>query len=357
MNTSCLLVCHHQCSFIKSALRRRSNDVLIPPRVAFGRVTSWCATTTQRRLPLVPIGPHLTSFDPVFQRRSTLQQYTSPLKTATISSISAVVNNLPYQTRHYVSRRKQPYSNEHAKVVKRLPKHMCKLEFCHTKYDLRDYFERIRGWSDSDEDMDNTLHKGIFTVRFGRSHIMNKAIDYYGKKKKALVRQQLQYYSMKQKRWVRFPFANIYKEPDFTYYKGKGSRPIPLRVLSEYQDADGSLSAKYRMNPKYEKMIAVPEDRPKVWAMLCIIRHISQRMIHLEYHRTPEDKYVILSKIVNVNSPVPILHWLTEQMKIDYDLRQVVISLPGALQHITTCLAEHDSLWVPDQDPFFNHDL
>lgn len=253
------------------------------------------------------------------------------------------------QTRLYMSRPKalSPLPERRENAIKRLPRDKCKIEFFHSRHDFRDYNERSRGYEDSREDMDDSYHNGIFTVHFHSNAIVKTAIEYYNNKS-TLVRQQLEYYTKHTKRWKKFPFDNIEKDPEIQYYKGKGSRPIPLRVKSEYEDSDDEKGT----SKTNEKVIAVGEEKPKVLEMLTIIKIISQRLGGFEYQRTIEDKHKMSSKFINMGKPISISDWLKHQMTIDLGLSRVILRQPGALQHLTTCFVEFDTLWQHEKDPF-----
>lgn len=252
------------------------------------------------------------------------------------------------QTRLYVSRSRAlaPLPERGENSIQRLPRNKCKIEFFHSRHDFRDYNERSRGYEEY-EDMDDSYHNGIFTVYFHSNAIVKTAIEYYNNNS-ALVRQQLEYYTKHTKRWKKFPFDSIENDPEIQYYKGKGSRPIPLRVKSEYEDSDDEEETSERN----EKVIAVGEEKPKVLEMLTIIKIISQRLGGFEYQRTIEDKHKMSSKFVNMGTPILISDWLKHQMTIDLGLSRVILRQPGALQHLTTCLTEFDTLWKHEKDPF-----
>ena len=260
-----------------------------------------------------------------------------------------------YQIRCYTSNHKTfAPSPESAKTaarsIKRLRQDQCKIEFFHSRHDFRDYAERSREYKDSAEDMDDSDHNGIFTVFFHSNPIVKAAVEYYNNNS-TLVRQQLEYYAKGTKRWKRFPFTSLNKDPEIQYYKGKGSRPIPLRVKSEYEESDSSDDERGSMK-KYEKVIAIGEDKPKVLEVLYIIKVIAQRLGRLEFQRTDEDKHMMSSKFINMGAPISTSDWLTHQAMIDEELSTIILRQPGALQHIVTCFAEFDELWNHEKDPF-----
>jgi hypothetical protein len=264
-----------------------------------------------------------------------------------IQSKLCIINQ--QQTRPYMSYRKKLQLKGGKKIIKVLPKDMCKVEFCHTKYDIKDYHERNRGYEDSDEDRDDSDHHGIFTVRFDVNSILRMADDYYGTAEN--VRNELEYYTHTTKNWKKFPTTAMKDDPDIMYYKGKGSRPIPLRTRSSYQVYNDGFSDDDD-DAKNEKVIASRDEKPMVLDMLYIINQLSQRLTRLEYNRNSEDKYMIASKFINMNEPISIQNWLIQQMNIDKDLFHIVLRHPNSLQHISTCLAEFDHLWVVEEDPF-----
>jgi hypothetical protein len=257
-------------------------------------------------------------------------------------------------TRYYTSSRKAlssaPKKDEKVASVKRLPSDKCKIEFFHSKYDFRDYNIRSLEYKDSREDMDDSLHNGIFTVHFHSTPIVKAAVEYYFNNSE-LVRQELEYYSRKTKRWKKFPFAGLKNDPEILYYKGKGSRPIPLRVRSEYED-DTSSDDERGSSKKNKKLIAIGEDKPKVMEMLYILNVIAQRLSRLEFRRTNEDKYKISSKFINMGEAISTSDWIMQQASIDEELSGIILRNPGALQHIVTCFAELDELWNHEKDPF-----
>ena len=255
------------------------------------------------------------------------------------------------QTRLYMSRPKalSPLPERGENAIKRLPRDKCKIEFFHSRHDFRDYNERSRGYEDSKEDMDDSYHNGIFTVPFHSKAIVKVAIEYYNNNSE-VVQQQLEYYAKHSKRWKKFPFDYIDNDKDIQYYKGKGSRPIPLRVKSEYEGSDDEKGT----SETREKVIAIGEEKPKVLEILSIIKTLSQRLVGFEFHRTDEDKYKMSSKFVKMGEPISISDWMKQQMTIDEELSGVILRQPGALEHITTCLAEFDELWNPEKDPFID---
>jgi hypothetical protein len=257
-----------------------------------------------------------------------------------------------HQTRCYNSKHKTlPHEPEIEKeVIKHLPSDKCKVEFFHSKHDFRDYFERSREYVDAREDMDDSYHNGIFTVHFHSNPIVKTAIEYYNNKS-GMVRQELEYYARKTKQWKKFPFAGLSNDPDIQYYKGKGSRPIPLRVRSEYEEYT-TWDDERGPSKKHEKLIAIGEDKPKVMEILYILKVISQRFRRLEFQRTDEDKHKISSKIINMGAPISLEQWIKDQATIDEELSVVLLRQPGALQHIVTCFAELDILWNFEKDPF-----
>jgi hypothetical protein len=254
------------------------------------------------------------------------------------------------QIRLYMSYRKKLKLKGGKNIVKHLPKNMCKIEFCHSKYDLKDYHERNRGYEDSDEDRDDSDHQGIFTVRFDVNAIIRIANDYYMGKD---VRNELEYYTHTTKQWKKFPTTAMKDDPDIHYYQGKGSRPIPLRIRSSYQIYNDGLSDDDKSN---EKVIASREEKPMVIDMLYIINQLSQRLVRLEYKRIKGKKYNIASQFINMNQPTSIQEWLLQQMKIDRDLYHIILRHPNSIQHISTCLAEFDHLWIDEEDPFLPYD-
>jgi hypothetical protein len=255
-----------------------------------------------------------------------------------------------YQIRWYTSHHKTlaPEIESDKIVTKRLPRDKCKIEFFHSRHDFRDYDERSREYKDSAEDMDDSYHNGIFTVHFHSSPIVKAAVEYYNNNV-ALVRQQLEYYSKITKRWKKFPFASLKDDPEIQYYAGKGSRPMPLRVKSEYE---GYEPTDDEIGQNYGKVIAIGEDKPKVMEMLYILKVIAQRLGRLEFRRTDEDKYQISSKFINMGEAISTSDWIMHQATIDEELSGIILRRPGALQHIVTCFAEFDELWNHERDPF-----
>ena len=284
----------------------------------------------------------------------TIMYYPTPLTVARLPSYYAVARrcHIRYYSSHHRTLAPMP---ENAKTpVKRLPRDKCKIEFFHSRHDFRDYNERNREYTDATEDMDDSYHNGIFTVHFHSTAIAKTAVEYYNNNSN-LVRQQLEYYAKDSKRWKKFPFSSLNSDPEIQYYKGKGSRPIPLRVKSEYEEDDSSDDDNSPPN-KNGKLIAIGEDKPKVIEILYILQVISQRFARLEFRRTDEDKYKISSKFINMGESISITDWLMDQAAMDDELSGIILRRPGALQHLVTCFAEFDELWNHEKDPFVDEE-
>jgi hypothetical protein len=234
--------------------------------------------------------------------------------------------------RHMSQRAKLPYHNR-LPVIPKLPKNMCKIEFCHSSFDLDEYAHRLRN-VDEYEDRDDSLHRGIFKLRWDIHSIFKMAQAYYAEK----VNTKLEYYGHVSKTWK--PLVDLESDgQDVTYYQGKGGRPMPLRIRSRFREEDLSDSDEPNSPDEINHWIELLEGE----TMLDAMKDLVKRLKACNYRRVSATE--IASPHIGNNVPLPTKLWIMEQASIDESLARLLINRPGALQHIAYCIYQFDSLW------------
>jgi hypothetical protein len=251
-------------------------------------------------------------------------------------------------------------------LLEKFPENMVKIEFCHSIYEIQIYHDRKydndtdHGCNDDYED-----NPGTFRSEWDYQQIQTLARDYYGINCDDI----LEYYNYQTKEWNKFP-----KDIDnnateiIKLYKGKGNRSMPLRIPSEYDDG--------HVSDDDEEMVQVSKgqatDNVEGKAIRLIIRRLVEMLHRDNYIRvssTSIGRNVNANVSVNVNAMtenddhnvdddanmnrnddddemiiIPTKLWIVQQAELDPFLASLLMSRPGALQHIVQCI-HWDRVW------------
>jgi hypothetical protein len=235
--------------------------------------------------------------------------------------------------RHMSQRAELPFHNRRP-VIPKLPINMCKVEFCHSSYDLEEYAHRLRN-VDEYEDRDDSLHRGIFKLRWDIHSIFKMANAYYAEK----TNKKLEYFGYVSKTWKRLIDLESDGQ-DVTYYQGKGGRPMPIRIRSRFKEEDLSDSDEPNPPEEINRWVELLEGE----TMREAVRDLVKRLKACNYRRVSTTE--IASPHIGNNVPIATTEWITEQASIDESLARLLINRPGALQHIAYCIYQFDSLWL-----------